>query len=520
MGGPCSTLEIGVSKEFAFGILSLLGASVCAQPTNNPFPDPIGFGGVAAQLSEVVAIPDSDGLPARMNLLAPAYDGSGRLFLIDQRGPMYSMNANGSGLQLYLDLRDFEDRLTGEAEGGLQSFAFHPDFESNGKFYTVHGTTNTTPTISFDESVRNLGLLVALQVVVWEWTASDPASDTYDGPPPREVIRWDQHVNTHYGCGMAFDYNAGPGDETHGLLYISTGDGTRAGDPNMLAQNAALANGKLLCINPLEGPGGEPYTIPATNPFISDPGIPDEFYALGFRNPQRLSFDPAGVVPQAILTDIGQGVIEEVNRIEPGANYGWAEREGSFGFVDRFTVEPTPTPPGFTDPICEYDHGEGFAITGGYVVRTDTLPAALQGSYLFGDIRAGRIFYLTDPGAAPIGSGQDVIRELALQDKNMSPTTLLDVLGDENRADLRFGIGEDNRIYVLNKRDGMLRRLRFGPCNPADVAVPYGLLDLLDVQSFLIGFAGSDPVADVVPDSMFDLQDVQTFLSSFGDGCP
>jgi hypothetical protein len=57
-------------------------------------------------------------------------------------------------------------------------------------------------------------------------------------------------------------------------------------------------------------------------------------------------------------------------------------------------------------------------------------------------------------------------------------------------------------------------------CSPADLVSPFGVLDLLDVQAFIAGFVGSDPVADLAePFGVFDLADVQAFTTAFGAGC-
>lgn len=58
------------------------------------------------------------------------------------------------------------------------------------------------------------------------------------------------------------------------------------------------------------------------------------------------------------------------------------------------------------------------------------------------------------------------------------------------------------------------------PCSPADLLEPFGVLDLSDVQLFLIAFGNQDPEADLVVDGVYDLLDVQTFLIAFGAGCP
>ncbi|MBZ0171403.1 MAG: hypothetical protein K8E66_03395 [Phycisphaerales bacterium] len=60
-----------------------------------------------------------------------------------------------------------------------------------------------------------------------------------------------------------------------------------------------------------------------------------------------------------------------------------------------------------------------------------------------------------------------------------------------------------------------------GGCNEADVAEPFDVLDLADVQAFVAAFVGGDPLADVAPPfGVLDLADVQAFISAFIAGCP
>ena len=156
-----------------------------------------------------------------------------------------------------------------------------------------------------------------------------------------------------------------------------------------------------------------------------------ETYAYGFRNPFRFSFDSK--TGALILADVGQNSIEEVNVVQPGGNYGWGLKEGSFrfepngngsGFVTDGTVAGD-----FVDPIVQYDHDEGIAIIGGFVYRGNAI-AALQGKYVFGDTAKtgsgdGRLFYsdgneileldlteLDQPGFWVLGFGQDGDGEL------------------------------------------------------------------------------------------------------------
>jgi glucose/arabinose dehydrogenase len=94
-----------------------------------------------------------------------------------------------------------------------------------------------------------------------------------------------------------------------GLLYAGTGD---AGDPSS-AQDRDDLNGKILRMRP-DG------SVPRDNPF---PG--SLVYSYGHRNVQGLAWDRRG---RLWATEFGQNLLDEVNLIRPGRNYGWPVREG------------------------------------------------------------------------------------------------------------------------------------------------------------------------------------------------
>lgn len=105
-----------------------------------------------------------------------------------------------------------------------------------------------------------------------------------------------------------------------GNLYVTVGD---AGDPER-AQNQANPNGKILRVA-TDG------SIPGDNPF---PGSP--VYSMGHRNPQGIAWDADG---QLWAAEFGQDTWDELNRIEPGGNYGWPIVEG-IAKDSRF-IDPT-----------------------------------------------------------------------------------------------------------------------------------------------------------------------------------
>ena len=129
---------------------------------------------------------------------------------------------------------------------------------------------------------------------------------------------------------------------------------------------------------------------------------------------------------------MGQNQWEEID-FQPadapgGLNYGWDLREGKHRFESNQTQ-------GLTDPIAEYDHGSGCSITGGFVVRSPSLPA-FQGIYLFGDYCTGTVWGLR----ATSGRLWEMTR-LFETDFRISS----------------FGEGYQGQIYLIDHGGGILR---------------------------------------------------------------
>jgi hypothetical protein len=173
-----------------------------------------------------------------------------------------------------------------------------------------------------------------------------------------------------------------------------------------------------------------------------------------------------------------------VNLGLPGRNYGWSQREGTFVTDEDDPLVLYQLPPNevrdFTYPVAQYDHDEGRSIVGGFVYRGDAMPE-LQGKYVFGDIVNGRIFY-TDVDELELGQ-QAEIQELRLTvgGQEAGFLQLLNATSGAQRADLRFGQGEDGEIYILSKQDGSIRTLQSADGGPAQTASFHDALTLDDV---------------------------------------
>ncbi|USN99777.1 MAG: hypothetical protein H6810_03715 [Phycisphaeraceae bacterium] len=59
-----------------------------------------------------------------------------------------------------------------------------------------------------------------------------------------------------------------------------------------------------------------------------------------------------------------------------------------------------------------------------------------------------------------------------------------------------------------------------GPCNRADLAPYWGILDLQDINAFITAFVNGQAIADLNGDGILDLRDIQIFITDFVAGCP
>jgi len=222
----------------------------------DPFPQPINIKDdvVRVNLAEFATVPDAGAEAARMMLLVNE-PGTRRLFVNDMRGPLYSVSYDGKTVVKYVDINAPAWGVNVQSQGrerGFQSFAFHPQFNQQGtrgygKFYTYTDSSNMQPKPDFVPD----GGMNTHDTVLFEWTAKNAAASTYDGGPPRELLRFRQPFANHNGGLASFNPLAMPGAADYGLLYFTLAAGGSGGDPFNAAQNLASPFGKMLRIAPL-----------------------------------------------------------------------------------------------------------------------------------------------------------------------------------------------------------------------------------------------------------------------------
>ena len=459
-------------------VAALLTATpALSQVPNDPFPNPIETteGVIVVGYSEFAVLPDVGGETARPMRLVDE-PGSGRLFVNDMQGPIYTISYDGE-VELYLDINDSRWGVPVEFRGrerGVQSFVLHPQFgvpgtAGYGKLYAWMDTTDTAPEPDFVSG----GGDDTHDTVLVEFSASDTRAATYDGGPPRVLLRVEQPFRNHNGGYMAFNPLATPGDPDFGMLYVGVADGGSGGDPMDQGQNLAAVFGKILRIQPLgtNSRNGR-YGIPSDNPYASvgGGGALAEIFASGLRNPQGLAWDRAN--GNMFVTDIGQNIIEELSLVTAGADLGWNNWEGSYRFISRQAVDLNDprSEPGITFPVAEYGQLDPIlqsrSAAGGVIVYRDDAIPQLEGRVLFADFPQGEIFHL--PADDLPDGGQDGIRRVLLRDGVDDVRTLLDIVAEKTReqgrepavrVDLRFGTGPDGRVFLMNKHDGVIREV-------------------------------------------------------------
>jgi glucose/arabinose dehydrogenase len=391
----------------AIGILLLASLPAACKDSTSPTPTaPESYG------YELVSVYPQLELEYPVGVCAAAGTGE-RLFVVEQRGRIVMLDpADSSSASIFLDL---SDRVGYEeyTELGLLGLAFRPDYESTHWFYVYYtyqdGSGWHSRLSRFTAEAGGLSVQAASEKVLMEF---------------------DEPYKNHNGGGMCF----GEGTE----LYLGLGDGGYGGDPTGSAQDRTRYLGSILRIDVGGNENTAPYyAIPDDNPFVGNAeGYREEIFAYGLRNPWRISFDAAR--GELWAGEVGQSQWEEVDRIVKGGNYGWDCREGAHDYLGP-PGGPSPqcaTAGPFLDPLYEYDHSGGNAsITGGYVVRADSL-SALEGRYVFADFASGRIWALTHDGQQ--------IEELLDAPFRISS----------------FGLGADDALYVLEySAQGKIHRL-------------------------------------------------------------
>jgi glucose/arabinose dehydrogenase len=334
MPSPCSRRRL---LPALFVVLGLLAAGACNAGDDEPAPRPQAPGTEDGAPAPPAVGPRPLGVGDFVTgLEAPwevAFTPDGRAWFTERdRGRLHVIEKDGQIRQV----RTFA--IDNAGEGGLMGLAVSPDFESDGWFYAYYTAADDNRIVRFQE----------------------------DGPE-EPVLTDIPKARTHNGGRIAF----GP----DGLLYAGTGDAADAA----LAQDETSLAGKTLRMNP-DG------SVPDDNPF--DGSV---VWSIGHRNVQGLVWDEGG---RFFITELGPDVDDEVNLVEPGANYGWPEVTGA------------PGDQRFVDAVAVFQPRE--ASPSGAVILKEEVAGDWEGDLLLAALRGQRVWRLALGPDGTVESEEDL----------------------------------------------------------------------------------------------------------------
>ncbi len=384
------------------------------------------FGGVGGIVLGALAIGLHTGCPVQrdavlgVELVADGFesptfvtslpDDASRLLVLEQyTGTITLVHDGAKQEQPFLNIDD--KVIDSGTERGLFSLAFHPNYESNGRFYVCYSNNGGA-------------------TVVEEYLVSDEDPNVADPESGEVILTVPQPRPNHNGGMIAFS----PVDN---MLYVGLGDGGGANDIDNNAQDLTTVLGKMLRLDVDAAD-----LVPADNPFVDDEENPNAdplIWASGLRNPWRFSFDVNN--GRLYIGDVGQGAREEIDvqnsDSDGGENYGWRVTEG---FACRGGVGQCGREEPFTPPVVDYPRTLGRSVTGGYVYRGSALPD-FRGVYFFADFETSRIWTFRY-----FASGiQELVQRTA------------DFPGFNGIAS--FGQDADGELYIVDYGDGEIFRV-------------------------------------------------------------
>lgn len=300
-------------------------------------------------------------------------------YVVSQKGTIERWTRDGKRMDTVLDISAL---TSSQGEQGLLGFAIR------------HLPSKTDAFINYTNNDGDT-------VVAWLAVNDDGTLDNSRSVAGTAFLTIAQPYANHNGGALAI----GPDN----YLYIGTGDGGSANDPERRAQDTSSLLGKILRIDPnnIDGVGNEGYTIPSDNPYVNHAGARPEIWAIGLRNPWRFTFDSFG---NLWIADVGQNQWEEID-IAPGSglaegpishNFGWSAYEGTHRFNADVIVQNV------IEPVYEYPHENGACSISGAAIGTNSSAMGRAGWFFFGDYCTGKVSAILSDGSTTVAT-EDVL---------------------------------------------------------------------------------------------------------------
>jgi len=362
------------SAALAALILSASAAPLPAQPAQAPATVTSSAGPVVAET--VARLSSPWGL---------AFLPDGRMLVTERLGQLKLVTRDGKVAEVA-----GAPKVRAQGQGGLLDIALDRGFDQNRMPYLCYAeempgggrTAMASARLSEDASALSDFKVIFRQ----------------EGPPTR---------GNHYGCRIA--------QGADGNLFLGMGDHSTHREE---AQNLANHLGKIVRVRP-DG------TVPDDNPFVKDKAARPEIWSYGHRNIQGMTLDPASGALWA--TEHGPRGGDELNRIEPGKNYGWPVIGYGMNY-DGSPAHRSTHRDGMEQPVKQWT--PVIAASGLAVYRGDLFPA-WKGQLFAGGL-AGKVLVRLDVRDGKVAGEERLLQELneRIRDVRAGPDGALWVLTD------------------------------------------------------------------------------------------
>lgn len=341
-----------------------------------------------------------------------AFLPDGRMLVTQRVGTLLLLSGSGQPIRTISGV----PAVQVQGQGGLLDVAVDPAFATNRRIYLSYAEADPAqPELNGTAVAR--GVLDPEQGTLTEVTV---------------IYRQQPKVasSAHFGSRLVFDRS--------GHLFVTLGERELASE-RVHAQDISRGHGKVVRITT----SGEPAP---DNPAWPQPGAQPEIWSLGHRNPQGAALHP--VTGELWVSDHGPQGGDEINRVVPGANFGWplVSRGQEYGTT---TPVGTETGAGMQDPAWVWETIDGSPFQGG--MKSSTAPAGMsfytgtavpqwQGNLFVGGLAGRALWRLTMDGNSVTGQ-ERLLADLGerFRDVEQGPDGALYLLTDSGRL-LRYGL--------------------------------------------------------------------------------
>ncbi|HVG71613.1 MAG TPA: PQQ-dependent sugar dehydrogenase [Vicinamibacterales bacterium] len=284
------------------------------------------------------------------------------------------------------------------SQGGLLEVMPHPDFTSNRLLYLTYSKAGATDAQATTTLIRGR-------------FENDRLTNV------QQLFEATAQGRNHFSGKIAFDGK--------GYLFLSAGDRQAPPEGNLEAhpaQDVSNHQGKIIRLH-------DDGRVPADNPLLKRPGARPEIWSYGHRNVQGLAIHP--VTGDLWANEHGPQGGDELNRIQPGMNYGWPVIGYGVNYTTGAAIHAGTHRDGMQQPVNVWVPSIG--ISGLMIYTGDKFPQ-WKGNMFAGGMNGQQLSRLTLDGQRVVSQELLVQRMGRIRDVRQGPDGYIYLVTDDREG--------------------------------------------------------------------------------------